>query len=70
LECKNGKITTYERGAWGQGLAITHNDPALHQMAQQRKQLEEQNAKLQCQINLFKTEIEAIQKLNIVPRAL
>lgn len=70
LECKNGKITTYERGAWGQGLAITHNDPALHQMAQQRKQLEEQNAKLQCQINLFKTEIEAIQKLNIVPRVL
>lgn len=65
-----GRVTTYERGAWGQGLALQTGDPTVHQLQQQRKQLEEQNAKLQCQINLFKTEIEAIQKLNIVPRAL
>ena len=63
-------LTSYERGAWGQGIRMENYDPAAVAAAQQHKQLEEQNRRLQCQINLHKNEIAAIQKLNLVPRAL
>jgi tape measure domain-containing protein len=63
-------LTSYERGAWGQGLKMENYDPQAQAAAQQFRQMEEQNRRLQCQINLHKNEIAAIQKLNLVPRAL
>lgn len=61
---------TYERGAWGQGLAIAAPDTAAFQAAQQVKEMKDTNNKLQEQINLFKCEINAIKKLNLTPRAI
>lgn len=64
------KKTSYERGAWGQGLAIAAPDTAAFQAAQQIKAMKDTNNKLQEQINLFKCEINAIKKLNLTPRAI
>lgn len=64
------KKTSYERGAWGQGLAISTPDTAAYQAQQQVKQMQDTNHKLQEQINLFKCEINAIKKLNLTPRAI
>lgn len=64
------KQQSYERGAWGQGLAISSPDTAAYQAAQQVKQMQDTNKKLQEQINLFKCEINAIKKLNLTPRAI
>lgn len=70
FETNQGFKTEYERGAWGQGLAMAVTDQTYYQQAEQTRQLTEQNKKLGEQIALFKQEIEAIKKLNVTPRAL
>ncbi len=64
------KINSYERGAWGQGLKMQHYDPALLTAKQQLQAMQEQSKSLQCQINLTKQELNAISKINLIPRAI
>lgn len=60
--------TSFERGAWGQGLRMVTADTAAYSAAQQIKTMEDTNTKLQEQINLFKCEIKVIKELNLTAR--
>lgn len=67
---RNNLITSYERGAWGQGIKMTQYDPAVITAKQQLYTMQEQSKRLQCQINLAKMELDAISKISLTPRAI
>ena len=63
-------MTSYERGAWGQGLALETVDPTVEELREQRKELEAQLKKQDELLQTAKDQLEAIKKIDVRAKAL